>query len=315
MNRCAVIGLGKAGFQYDYPIKLKETYSHSKAFLELDNTELISASDIDNHEIDFFKSIYKVPVYNSHLDMLDSENIDIVSICTPNDTHINILEDLLNFKIKCIICEKPISNDIKNVLETLNKFKDKKIPVFVNYFRRWDKLINELNKEILNKQYGELLEIDINYSKGLIHSGTHYLDFLINFLGAPNYWTKPIIIENLNNMDFTTSFKIDLINNEKITKVNMNGFKEEKDEIIYNFINKKIKIINSRDIFFYNIEDNFQNPYFAKKTNFSFIIKEVIKDISLKIDNCNYSEICDNSYESYKTLWYAKKINESVRIK
>ena len=76
MTRCAVIGLGNAGFLYDYPLS-NNTYSHAKAYFELKNTELIAASEIDQKKIKIFQSVYNVPVYNSYLDMMEHEKIDI----------------------------------------------------------------------------------------------------------------------------------------------------------------------------------------------------------------------------------------------
>ena len=111
MTRCAVIGLGNAGFLYDYPLS-NNTYSHAKAYFELKNTELIAASEIDQKKIKIFQSVYNVPVYNSYLNMMEHEKIDIVSICSPNSTHTKILQDLIKYNIKCVFCEKPISNSL-----------------------------------------------------------------------------------------------------------------------------------------------------------------------------------------------------------
>ena len=312
MNRCAVIGLGKAGFSYDNRAS-KETYSHSKAYFELSETVLVAASDIEKNKIETFKKTYDISVYNSYLEMMQNEKIDIISICSPNETHTKILGDLIKFKIKCIFCEKPISNNLDDLKNIFKEYKKKNVPIFVNYFRRWDSQFIDIKNSILKNEYQNIEIINIKYSKGLVHTGTHYLDFLIDWFGQPVKWTKPKLVEKFRNDDYTSSFSIYFRIFDKDIKVNMIGQKKnfESDEIIIDFKNLKIEILEARKINFYKKNNDGDKLIKSKSTEFNYIIKKIISDISSKIKNSNTNVINDNSKDSFDVLVYAKLINKS----
>ena len=272
---CAVIGLGNAGFIYDLKSKdKKDIYTHSYAYKKITNTNLISVSDNDKKKLNRFKKFFKVKTYSSYKHMLKNNKIDIVSICTPDETHEKILIDLLDYKIKCIICEKPVLNRIKNINKIVKKYYEKKIPIYVNYFRDWDNKILSIKKKFKN-----IKSIEVKYHNGLIHNGSHYLSLLNKWFGHPIYFQDIQFIEKNKNWDNTLSFKIFYKNNNRIIPVKFRGYKIKKkiDIINLNLKNSSITIKDSKKIIY-----KLKNKKISKKTEFGYII---VKFISYCIKN------------------------------
>ena len=181
MLKVAIIGLGNAGFLYDIK-KTDEILTHFKAYTNLKNIDIECVCDSNDNKYKYFKSLHNLPIYKNYNEMFKKHKIDILSIATNDENHATILKDLVNYDIKYIFCEKPISHNLDNLIEIQNKYKKRNIPIYVNYFRKWDNIFIKIGKTINELSKDDFIKIDINYSKGLIHSGTHYIDFLIFLL-------------------------------------------------------------------------------------------------------------------------------------
>ena len=116
MLKSAIIGLGNAGFLYDHKTK-NEILTHTKAYNYSVNTNLECVSEIDDKKTEIFKSLHNIPVYKNYIEMLKKHNIDIISIATNNETHTEILKNIADFDIKYIFCEKPLSNNLNNLIK------------------------------------------------------------------------------------------------------------------------------------------------------------------------------------------------------
>lgn len=303
MINCAIIGMGKAGFFYDYPKKTNKIYSHAYAYKKINNLKLVAFSEIKKKKLNICKKILNINGYHSYEQMFKNEKIDIVSICTPDETHEKILNDILIYKPKLVICEKPIGLKLKNTKKIINKYKKKNIPIFVNYFRRWDKKILYLKKKI---QHAKV--INIKYSKGIIHSGTHYIDLLSAWFGKCTKIKEVKLVEKINKFDFTLNFDLIYKNiNKKKLLVSFKGFskKIDIDEISIYFPNKKIDIINSRKINYSS-----DKKKYSEVTNFNNIIVQIIKIISKQI--FLKKNIISNVCESYECLKLATKIKNKI---
>ena len=47
------------------------------------------------------------------------KEVDLIVICTPTESHFNDIKKALKLNPKIIICEKPLSNKIKETIEIL----------------------------------------------------------------------------------------------------------------------------------------------------------------------------------------------------
>jgi hypothetical protein len=107
-------------------------------------------------------------------------DIDIAVITTPDENHYEILKQLAECPIKLIVCEKPICSDLQQAREIVELYKQKNIPILVNYTRRFLPHYDYL------KQYGKPVYATCSFNRGFLHSGSHAVDFF-NMIGADNY--------------------------------------------------------------------------------------------------------------------------------
>ena len=133
----------------------------------------------------------------SDLDDLRSINaaIDVVSICTPTETHFQTLRSALLLKPRLIFCEKPITGNPDQLLK-IKKIADKEgVSVMVNYSRRWDPSFQEFSKNIDTGAYGELRSVNAIYNKGILNNGSHLIDLLTKLFGELElgYVGEPLI--------------------------------------------------------------------------------------------------------------------------
>jgi len=141
----------------------------------------LSIFDI-NHELAAkVASKYKCDIVNN----ISSEtlsNFDIVCICTPTFTHFEILKNAIEVGVKTIICEKPISNSIEEMIELKEIYRKGRSKILVNYLRRFQPSFTSLKFFIQdNLDEENLTNVSIRYQRGFINNCSHAID-LIEFL-------------------------------------------------------------------------------------------------------------------------------------
>ena len=83
--------------------------SHIQAIQSLgDRIELVACVDIDRTKAESFAAIHNIPaVYDDPADLLATEQLDLVQICTPPGTHCGLIEAALDAGA-WVYCEKPL---------------------------------------------------------------------------------------------------------------------------------------------------------------------------------------------------------------
>ena len=109
-------------------------WKHLPGYGALENIEICAISDINENAFDWVKEKYPgIRTYKDHLEMLDAENPDIVSRCTPNKFHKQMTIDALKAGAH-VHCEKPMAmseQEAFDMIEARNKY-DKKLMIGLN---------------------------------------------------------------------------------------------------------------------------------------------------------------------------------------
>jgi hypothetical protein len=136
-----------------------------------------------------------------------NNNIDFVFVCTPTETHYDIVKTCI-LNNKNIFCEKPFTNNINQAQELYLLAEKFNINIFVdNIFLYRNEIINIYNKEFLKikfvwKKYEEIMK------DNLINSLFYHDLYLLIHLYDDNWSIKT------NNIEKDKLY-IELINNEK----------------------------------------------------------------------------------------------------
>ncbi len=123
---------------------------------QIKNATLKSVCDIDLERAKTLGLKYDVPYYGNLVDMLNNEDIDVVSILTPSGNHYENVIEVANFN-KHVIVEKPMALKIDHAKSMIKKCEENSVKLFVVKQNRFNLPIKKLKEALLNKRFGKLL--------------------------------------------------------------------------------------------------------------------------------------------------------------
>lgn len=184
------IGFGKSTTRYHLPyvlirdnLQVKMIYSRSRK-IEIENS-------YKNHNIKFTDNLYT---------LLNDEEIKLVTICTPPNTHFEFAKLCLEHN-KNVLVEKPFSNTVEQASELLSLASEKGLIIMPFQNRRFDSDFLTLKQVLDNKYVGDIIELEshfdyfrkgnsnINnmyYDGSFFGLGVHLIDQMVSLFGKPN---------------------------------------------------------------------------------------------------------------------------------
>ena len=118
--------------------------------------------------------------------MLKEFKPNIVSICTPTPTHVEITKLVASCpSVKTIFLEKPIAQSLKEADEILHACKEYNIRLAINYSRRWSNVYQNLKHRISLPLY--MLGV---HPGPILRSGSHMVDLYNWYVTSSPYWEK-----------------------------------------------------------------------------------------------------------------------------
>lgn len=183
----AIIGTGNIAGGYDS----KKTdsadgiYTHAGAYAAHGGFELRTVFDVDRRIADSFRSTWNAGGTATKLDDIYQGFHDVVSLCTPDHTHFDIVRNLLISRCcRTVFIEKPIATDLSQIEEITRLSQQTNIQVVVNFQRRHDPIHLEV-RNLIASSPDIVLSVDAHYMKGLRHIGITMIDTITYLLGYP----------------------------------------------------------------------------------------------------------------------------------
>ena len=195
-------------------------------------------------------------------DILNKFDVDYVFVCTPTDTHYEIVKKCLNHN-KNVFCEKPFTGDFNKAQELYEISKKNNLNIFVdNIFLYRNEYQNILNKEFTKIKFIWNKYEDIfneNLFNRLLYHDLYLLLELSNNDWEVNYCnvSEDKLSLSLIHNDLTSEFSYDrtyLNGKEKIIIIDdvlinfSNPLNDPLSEIINNLKNKNIEFIDNKKI-------------------------------------------------------------------
>ena len=184
--RVAVIGCSRMGAFIDNEVPdykaIKLPYSHAAGFYAEERTDLAACSDLRTEVMEKFGKQYDVPKerqYTDYREMIDKEQLDIVSIATQPEHRAEIAIYAAEHGVKAIYAEKAMAasmDDADAIVEAVERNS-----VFFNLGtnRRWHTGFDKMKEIIDSGELGRLRTL-ITYSNGtLFNTASHNFDLML----------------------------------------------------------------------------------------------------------------------------------------
>ncbi len=173
--------------------------NHLNAFQWNPSAELVAVCDMNKAITDEIAKEYNVPVYNDIEDMLNNEDIDAVTVATPDPYHKDPVLAAIKHG-KDVLVEKPLATSSKDAYEIIDAAKEAGVRVMVDYHKRWDPasiaVKNKLSEEATGKpvrgymRMDNIYDVALNWLKWSANSspvhfvGTHCYDLIRFYMGC-----------------------------------------------------------------------------------------------------------------------------------
>jgi len=175
---------------------------HKSAIDRISNARIIAVADVVEEKGKKMAEDINAKYYNNIEGMLKNDDIDAVYICTPTNTHVDLVKKAADSK-KNIFCEKPLALSIEEADEMLKSIKANKVKAMVGHVLRfWPEYLKAkeiVDSGMIGKPRSVFCERVVVipkwsdwFAKEEIVKGAgldlqiHDLDYLIFLLGKPN---------------------------------------------------------------------------------------------------------------------------------
>lgn len=160
--------------------------SHAGGYAATDGVELVAVADIDEEQLDVFGTAWEIPKdrrYSSHEEMLRTEDLDIVSVCTPSLFHHDHVLDAVEIGEPAVIwCEKPLACSVAGGEAMVETCEAADVELLVNHSQRFLRQHQALRAAIDSDLLGEVYTAAGATSIELFRVGTHVADLLVYLL-------------------------------------------------------------------------------------------------------------------------------------
>jgi predicted dehydrogenase len=309
MISSVIIGCGRIGCGFDDDISQNKKRTHASGYTIFNETTLTAFSDIDPLKLKKYGKKFSVDnLYEDYNQMFDDLDIDVVSICTLSDSHLELVKKAASSGVKGIFIEKPISDSLENAKKIIKICEENKITLLVDHQRRFESFYHEMKKIITSEKLGQIQSVHVYYGAGITNTGSHIFDLLRYFFGeitsVLSKKSKSISPNPLDpNLDVVLEFSQNFnghlhaldISNYGICEFDIFGANGRlKVDLLTNQANYFQVNSNSHDYKILSLEKSFIDS--SKKSGTILGIENLISCI-----NSNDIPLC-NGYDGYKSL-------------
>ena len=143
----AILGMGRIG------------KVHADTIQANSNAELAAIHDPINNEINSLQKRYSCQQMSLE-DITNNDQIKGILICTPTDTHVDLIKRFLYTK-KAVFCEKPLDLNLRKVKKLVQLVSESKSQVMLGFNRRFDPHFAKLKAHLTKKEIGVIEQITI----------------------------------------------------------------------------------------------------------------------------------------------------------
>jgi len=186
-----IAGMGILGMHDEEAIGTEKIdASHAGGYAATDDVELVAVADVDEEKLATFGDAWDIPTdgqYVGHEAMLESEDLDVVSVCTPSFLHHDHVVDAARSAADpdVIWCEKPVASSVSDAEEMIDVCGETDTELVVNHSFRFTDKLQTLHDHMRDGDLlGEVHSVTAQFRMELLRNSTHLLDTLVYLLDS-----------------------------------------------------------------------------------------------------------------------------------
>lgn len=189
--RAVIIGCGRIGASYADDPSFAGVFTHAGAYRACPGVELVALCDRDPEQLQRAGERWRISLlFDDPTRMLAEIRPDLVSVCTPDATHFDVVRTVLTAdRVRGMLAEKPLATCLDEGRELVCLARARGIRLAVNFGRRYCRRHQQLADEVRAGSLGRVRLVSGYYTKGTRHNGSHWFDLINWILGPPEQVT------------------------------------------------------------------------------------------------------------------------------
>ncbi len=180
---------------------VKMPYNHAAAYAQTAGAQVVAVCDIAQPMLDRFKAQYgarwpEAKAYSDYQKMFSEARLDMLSICTPDHLHADMLIAACEAGVKGIICEKPLATTIADADRMIAAVEKRGVKMSVEHTRRFIYDYHEAREQMRKGRIGKLHRIvgTLNGERAMLfRNGTHVIDLICFFAESDPAWVTGVL--------------------------------------------------------------------------------------------------------------------------
>ena len=162
---------------------------HMQGYQGVDAIDVVAIADPVEEALNGFGERYGIPTrYKDAREMLDAEQLDIVSICTWHKLHAPLTIVACARKPKAVLCEKPMATSLGECDQMIIAARRNNVKLAIAHQRRFNAAWTDARDLIAAGAIGEPRQIVARGGQGLLNDCSHLLDMMRYVLGEDAQW-------------------------------------------------------------------------------------------------------------------------------
>lgn len=146
---------------------------------ELDEFELVAVCDNDAEQAQRVADATGAKAYTDFAAMLEAEQPETVSVCTPNASHAPLTIQAARFDgVRGVYCEKPMATNIADARAMVRTCRENDVALVINHQRRLGADLVEARRLLDTGAIGDVRLVRGNCAGDMLSDGTHLIDSL-----------------------------------------------------------------------------------------------------------------------------------------
>lgn len=150
---------------------------HAKVAAQFPEFSVVAVCGQDSQKTQRIAGELKIPFWTTDYKKLLEQPIDVVVIAPPNDFHLPIFIEALNYK-KHIILEKPAGINVLEIEKMMTASKTYSKTIVVDHELRFHPLLRKIKNMILNEDLGGISLIQMSYIHNLFSSPNYHFGWM-----------------------------------------------------------------------------------------------------------------------------------------